>query len=429
MIDIARNTALNVLIEYDKSGVFPNLSLKKHLREIKSTTDKNFISALVYGVIEKRLLLDYYISKVSSVKMKKINVVVLNVLRLGLYQVMFMSTPSSAACNTSVELAKKNGQYKSSAFVNAILRKLAQTYADIKLPSDNSVKYSIKKDVFDKISNSIGVEQTKELLQYQYDTRTMYIAVNSVKISDDELILRLTQKNINVEKTEYKGLIKVFSSFDIEKSDEYKSGFFHVISLPSFITAKLISPLPNDKIIDMCSAPGGKLFAMSYMCNDNAHFTAFDTHTHKIEGLIHSCNRLSLKNIVPIKKDCSEFDPKYIQSADKILCDVPCSGLGMIFKKPDIKYNDVDFEYLIDTQYKILTNASKYLKKGGKLIYSTCTVNIDENDNLVNRFLLENPDFSIDNDIEIYNNNYGKYTFLPHIDNTDGFFISVLKKQ
>ncbi len=429
MIDIARNIALNVLIEYDKSGTFPNLSLKKHLREIKSSKDKNFTCALVYGVIEKRFLLDYYISKVSSVKIKKINIVVLNILRLGVYQLMFMSTPSSAACNTSVELAKKNGQYKSSGFVNAILRKLSQSYESIEAPDDNSIKYSINKEIYDKLSYSIGIEQANKLLQYEYDTKSIYIAVNLIKISQDELISRFLQKNIDVQITEYAGLLKILSAFDIEKSNEYKEGLFHVISLPSFIAANILCPSENENIIDMCSAPGGKLFAMSYMCNDKAHFTAFDTHAHKIEGLRQNCQRLSLKNIVALKKDCSVFDSEFIESADKILCDVPCSGLGMIFKKPDIKYNDIDYDYLTDIQYKILSNASKYLKKGGKLVYSTCTVNIDENENLITKFLNNNPDFSLDDDIRIYNMNYGKYTFLPHIDNTDGFFISVLKKQ
>jgi len=429
MIDIARNTALNILIEYDKSGVFPNLSLKKHLREIKSSRDKNFISALVYGVIEKRLLLDYYISKVSSVKIKKINVIVLNILRIGLYQLVFMSTPSSAACNTSVELAKKNGQYKSGPFVNAILRKLSQTYYDITPPKDYGTLYSIDNEIFNKLTYSLGIQQTKQLLQYQYDSKAMFVAVNLTKVTDEQLLSVFLSKGIDAVKTEYEGLVKINSSFDIEKSEEYKNGLFHVISLPSFIAARLVSPIASECIIDMCSAPGGKLFTMSYMCKDKAFFKAFDMHEHKIKNLKESCKRLSLGNITPLQKDCAEYDDSLFESADKILCDVPCSGLGMIFKKPDIKYNTVDFEFLTDIQYKILTNASKYLKKGGRLIYSTCTINTDENEKIIEKFLNENSDFSIDNSIEIYNGKSGSYTFLPHIDNTDGFFISVLKKQ
>lgn len=429
MIDIARNTALNVLIEYDKLGVFPNLSLKKHLREIKSTKDKNFICALVYGVIEKRFLLDYYISKFSSVKIKKINVVVINILRLGLYQIMFLSTPSSAACNTSVELAKKNGQYKSSGFVNAVLRKLSQNYLDIEAPKDLSIKYSIEKNIVDNLIYSLGIDGAEAFLQHTYDNKSMYISVNSLKISDEELIELFSKKDISCEKTGYKGLIKITSSFDIENSYEYKNGLFHVISLPSFVAAKVINPSKDEKILDMCSAPGGKLFTMAYMCNDSAFIKAFDMHEHKISNLIDSCKRLSIKNVQPNLKNCCEYDESLFEFADKILCDVPCSGLGMIFKKPDIKYNAIDFNDLEHIQYKILANASRYLIKGGRLVYSTCTVNADENEKLINEFLKENPSFSIDESVEIYNGKYGQYTFLPHIDGTDGFFITVLKRQ
>ncbi len=429
MIDIARNTALNVLIEYDKLGVFPNLSLKKHLRDIKSIKDKNFICALVYGVIEKRFLLDYYISKFSSVKIKKINVVVINILRLGLYQIIFLSTPSSAACNTSVELAKKNGQYKSSGFVNAILRKLSQNHLNIAEPTDLSVKYSVNRSIFDTLINSLGKDDTEKFLQHAYDNKSMYLSVNTIKISDEELIKLFSQKNICAEKTEFDGLLKISSSIDIEHCEEYKKGFFHVISLPSFVAAKLIKPSKNDKILDMCSAPGGKLFTMAYMCKDSAYIKAFDMHEHKISNLIDSCKRLSIINVHPSLKNCCEYDESLYEFADKILCDVPCSGLGMIFKKPDIKYNTIDFEDLIQTQYKILLNSSKYLKRGGRLIYSTCTVNADENIRVVEKFLKENPSFSFDEEVEIYNDNYGQYTFLPHVDDTDGFYIAVLKRQ
>lgn len=429
MIDVARNTALNVLIEYEKQGVFPNLALKKHLRDIKSHKDKNFICALVYGVIEKRILLDYYISKISSVKIKKINVVVINILRLGLYQIMFLSTPSSAACNTSVELAKKNGQYKSSGFVNAILRKLSQNYKSIEIPNDFSVKYSVDRSIVDILIASLGDKGTEDLLSYVYDNKSMYVSVNTLKITVDEFIELLTDKSISCEKTDFNGLVKITSSFDVESSEEYKKGYFHAISLPSFVAAKILEPAKDETILDMCSAPGGKLFTMSYMSRDLAKIKAFDMHEHKISNLANGCKRLSIKNAVPMLKNCCEYDDNLFESADKILCDVPCSGLGMIFKKPDIKYNSVDFEDLMRTQYEILGNSSKYLKRGGRLVYSTCTININENEKIIEKFLKDNPDYSIDYNVEIYNGNFGQYTFLPHIDNTDGFFITVLKRQ
>jgi 16S rRNA (cytosine967-C5)-methyltransferase len=179
----------------------------------------------------------------------------------------------------------------------------------------------------------------------------------------------------------------------------------------------------------MCAAPGGKTFTLSYLSDDSAHINAFDLHEHKVKNLMEDCKRLGIKSIRCSTKDSSVFDPSLISSADKILCDVPCSGLGMIFSKPDIKYNTVDFESLTGVQYKILSNAAQYLKKGGTLVYSTCTINSSENEDVVKRLISDNQEIYLSENTYIYNTIGGEYTFLPHVDNTDGFYIAVLKKR
>ncbi len=429
-MDVSRTTALNILIEFDKSGTFPNLSLKKHLRDIGSKRDAAFITALVYGVIEKKITLDYYISKVSSVKLKKINVCVINILRLGLYQIMFMSTPHSAACNTSVELAKKNGQYKSASFVNAILRKLSQCYNNIELPTDRldylSVKYSVGMPVLNKLYQVLN-DDVEAYLSFDHK-KDLHIAVNTTKVTTKQLVNLLKLENIDAYQTDFDGLLKIKDGFDVENSSAFKNGLFHVIGLASYIVSKTTVFNNCQSLIDMCSAPGGKTFSICYSYNDNIEITAFDLHQHKINNLQQSCKRLGLNNVFPFLNDGTVLNAKYIGTADCVLCDVPCSGLGVINNKPDIKYNDIDFDSLIEIQYKILGCASSYLKSGGRLVYSTCTINPDENQNQIKRFLNEHTDFEIEDNSNVFNLK-NEYTFLPHKDKTDGFYYCVLKKK
>ena len=224
-------------------------------------------------------------------------------------------------------------------------------------------------------------------------------------------------------------MLKASSASFIENSSAFKAGLYHVIGLPSFICAKTLSPSAGENVIDMCAAPGGKTFTLSYLSDDAADIRAFDLHEHKIKNLKDDCKRLGIKSVKCDVNDSSVFNPALVDFADKILCDVPCSGLGMIFNKPDIKYNSVDFESLTELQYKILSNAARYLKKGGTLIYSTCTINSSENEGVVSRLISENKEIYFSENTYIYNEKCGEYTFLPYVDNTDGFYIAVLKKN
>ncbi len=433
-MDTNRKAALDILIAYERDGAYPNLELKKRLRNIESDRDRRFISALIYGVIEKKLTLDYYIDKVSSVKLRKINTVVLNVLRMGLYQIIFLSTPESAACNSSVELTKTNGQMKSAGFVNAVLRKLSQLYHDIPLPENKteylSVKYSVSPSVLKILVDSLGEQNTKRYLEYKADeSKTIYIAANTVKLCDDKLTEILCKEGITALKTDLNGLFQIQSGFDIENTDAYRRGLFHVIGKTSYLAAKAVGAKCNDIFYDMCAAPGGKTFAVSYMSNGQADITAFDLHKHKIDNIEKNIKRLGLSNIKTIAFDSTKTDEKMISTADCALCDVPCSGLGILHKKPDIKYKEIHEASLINVQKRILENAALYLKPGGRLVYSTCTVNKNENIKVICEFLQNNTQFEIDKTVNLYNNEYGQKLFLPYEDNTDGFYIAVLKKK
>ncbi|MBP3481425.1 MAG: 16S rRNA (cytosine(967)-C(5))-methyltransferase RsmB [Clostridia bacterium] len=433
-MDTNRKTALDVLTAYERDGAYPNLELKKRLRGIESDRDRRFISALVYGVIEKKLTLDYYIGKVSSVKLRKINAVVLTVLRMGLYQIMFLSTPESAACSSSVELAKTNGQIKSAGFVNAVLRKLSKSYNDIPLPENRteylSVRYSVSPSVLSLLVNSLGEQNAKRYLEYDAaEEKAIYIAANPVKLHNDKLPAILQEEGITALKTDFEGLYRVQSGFDIEGTDAYRRGFFHVIGKASYIAAKAVGAKGSDIVYDMCAAPGGKTFAVSYMSNGQAEITAFDLHKHKTDIIKKDIGRLGLSNIKAVTFDSTKINEKMISTADCVLCDVPCSGLGILHNKPDIKYKNTDELSLINVQKQILKNGALYLKPGGRLVYSTCTVNNNENSEVVYEFLANNPQFEIDKTVDLYNNEYGQKLFLPYTDGTDGFYIAVMKKK
>lgn len=431
----SRKVALDILIEYEKSGTYTNLALKKHLRDISNERDRKFITALVYGVIEKKLLLDYYISKVSSVKLRKINNVVINILRLGLYQIVFLSTPSNAACNTSVDLSKSNGQYKSAGFVNAILRKLSVSYKQIPLPDNDtyeylSTVYSVSPENLKIFLNSFGKCGFVEYMQKGAAAKDkIYAAVNLRKTTADALTAMLSELGVQAQKTQFDSLISISSTVNIEKCPPFSQGLCHAIGLPSYLAALAVSPQNSSIVFDMCAAPGGKTLAMSYIASDNTEIYAFDVHSHKIDIIKESCRRCNVTNVNASVLDGTVLCDKYIGMADSVLCDVPCSGLGMIFKKPDIKYKKIDFDSLTDTQFKILSNASEYLKPGGRLVYSTCTVNPDENRGMIDRFLSTHSDFYIDTLYDIYDGRSGDATFMPCEDYSDGFYIAVLRKN
>lgn len=428
-----RKIALDALIEYERYGTYTNLALKKVLRNIESERDKRFISALIYGVIEKKLLLDFYISKVSSVKLKKINIVVLNILRLGLYQIIFMSTPESAACNTSVDLAKTNGQYKSAGFVNAILRKLSRTHKTIKLP-DNKIErysliYSVSEDILKILVDTLGIDGVADFFENNSGSNDIYAAVNIKKCSSDELINKLKTESIYADTTDFNGLIRLSGAVDFEKSSSFKEGLFHIVGLPSYITALTASSFNAKTVIDMCAAPGGKTFVISYNHNDNDKIYAFDYHKHKVDNLLENCKRLGTRNVYPEVSDSTIYNQQLSATADVVLCDVPCSGLGVILKKPDIKYKKIDFDSIINTQLKILENAAEYVKKGGKLVYSTCTVNYGENHGVIESFLKKHSDFSFDEKKMIFDDIYSEYQFLPSEHLSEGFYVAVLTKN
>lgn len=418
-----RVIAYNLIRDWDERAEYPNLALKNALRAVDDERDKRFISAVVYGVVERKITLDHFIRRCSARPIEKISAPILNALRMGVYQMFYLNIPESAACNTMVEIVKASGFSHSAGFVNAVLRRCAREKEDLLLlkKTDYSVRFSIAPQIVDLLLEQYGKETFLKIVDgINAQDHSMYLFHNHRICSGNEFVSIMRDEGIEVETSEIPHLYKVNKGFAVETSPAYNSGLYHVIGLNSARAAALAPP-DAKSILDLCAAPGGKTFVMA--ANTDAKMISFDIHAHKVELMKKSAKRLGYDQISFLMSDSSEINSDLINTADFILCDVPCSGLGIMGKKPDIKYKDYDSVSLRKTQYKILENGSVYLKKGGLLVYSTCTLDRRENEDQVHRFLEAHSDFNLDK--AVLKN--GMETYLPD-GSEDGFFIAALRK-
>lgn len=419
-----RVIAYNLIRNWDESGEYPNLALKNALRLVENERDRRFISAIVYGVVEKKITLDHFIRQCSARPIDKISSAILNALRMGVYQMFYLNVPESAACNTMVEIVKMSGFSHSCGFVNAVLRRCAREKEELLLlkKADYSVRFSITPQIVDLLLEQYGKETFLKIIDgIESRDHSMYLFHNHCKGTEAEFVAIMQGEGVELKASEIPHLFKANKGFSVEASAAYKDGWFHVIGLNSARAAALI-PCDAKNILDLCAAPGGKTFVMA--ANTKAEIIAFDIHAHKVDLMNKSAKRLGHDQISFLNGDSSVLNPQFIETADAVLCDVPCSGLGIMGKKPDIKYKDYDSISLRDTQYKILENGSRYLKKGGLLVYSTCTLDRRENEDQIDRFMKEHLDFNLDQTIF----KKGMETYLPD-GAEDGFFIAVLRKD
>ena len=428
-----RRVAFDILLKIEKDNAYSNLTLDGILSSSGlDTRDKAFVSALVYGVTERKLTLDYQLSSCLNKPLKKLKPQVLVILRLGVYQLLFMDrVPDSAGVNESVKLTKETGCSFASSLVNAVLRKCAKN--GLILPPEDSpdyisVKYSCPKPLCDKWIREYGLEDTVSLLSSAVGANDTVIRVNTVKIAVTELKSLLEKEGVSVLDGYLENSLILKDFGDIEKLEAYQNGLFHVQDTASQLCVKALSPLPGQTVYDVCCAPGGKAFTAAEMMKNEGKVLAFDLYEHRVKLISDGAKRLGLDIIESSVSDAAVLNPS-LQKADRVLCDVPCSGLGIIRRKPEIKYKSLEsLEGLPDIQLKILKTACEYLKVGGRLVYSTCTLNKKENEDVVSRFLNENQSFALSCDCE---DNGGKAmrTLMPHKNNSDGFFIAVLERK
>lgn len=406
----SRLVAFEVLHKIFSDNAYSNLALDNALKNVKS--DKAFISALVYGVVERKITLDYFIFKYLKTKPKP---KILTILRLGAYQILFMEkVPNSAAVDESVKLTKEINQSFYSSLVNAVLHKIENDDESI---SELSIKYSVPKNLLNMWLKQYGKDVVDSFLPY-VNGRPPVFAVPNINIVDaDELQYELMSDGVDCEVCGE--VVRINSSFDLNKIKSFKNGLFHIQDLSSYECAKALGAEEGDTVLDICSAPGGKTFTIAEMMKQTGTVYAFDLYEHRLNQVVKGADRLCLSNIKCMTNDATVYNEN-IPMADKILCDVVCSGFGIIRRKPEIKYKELDsVKDLPDIQLKILEISSKYLKIGGKIVYSTCTLNKKENEKVVQAFLKNNKGYTLLNQKTTFPTEYGG----------DGFYRAVILKN
>lgn len=410
-----RETALNILYETEYNGAYSNIALKNGLNSHMTAQDRAFVTNIVYGVLQKQITIDYIIGRYSKIKLKKISKYIMLILRMGIYQIKFMDrVPDTAAVNESVKLAKRYGHKASAGFVNGILRSVIRGGEEY--PKDIneylSVKYSYPLWTVKKWVDEFGYEFTEKMLSGFDTVPKLTVRPNTLKITAEELAKKM--KNASVED----GLIQT-GGYSVGDDKLYSDGFYTVQDKAAATAVRILEPKEGDTVIDMCAAPGGKTTYMAEMMKNKGVIYAFDIYEHKIKLIEENAKRLGINIIKASVRDACVYYPELKKTADKVLADVPCSGWGIVRRKPDIKLREIKSESLIPIQQKILKNAAEYVKCGGELLYSTCTIMREENQDRTEEFLRTHTDFE-----RVY-----EKTFYPHIDGTDGFYICKMRRM
>ena len=428
-MDNPRQLALKSLVKTDTESVFSNLEINTTLERAKlSQIDRGLYTALYLGVLEKKITLDYIISKYSKTRINDIDVETLNVLRLGIYQLYFLDKiPDYSATDESVNLAPK----KSKGFVNAILRSFLRDGKKVEFPKEKlqrlSIEYSYPMEIINLFIDSYGEDVTYDLITKSQNQKTISLRVNSLKTTSQTILETL----IDRDDTPLSNEDIISTNLPInEIKDLIDNGFVFVQDEASYICSKITDAKPNNAVLDACACPGGKTFSMSISMENRGEVISCDLHANKLSLIEKGAKKLGIDIITVKEQNGKTYNENFKEKFDIVLCDVPCSGLGIIFKKPDIKYKQIEnIINLPKVQYEILSNCSQYVKLGGTLVYSTCTLNKNENQENVQKFLEENKNFApIDFEVKNIKSQNGMYTFMPHINETDGFFVAKMKR-
>lgn len=428
----ARSTALKVLGKVERDGAYSNIELSSALLQSGlDGRDSAFCSALVRGVLERRVTLDYIISRHSSVKLKKIAPVVLDILRMGVYQLFFMDkVPENAAVFESVELAKKYAK-RSSGFINGVLRGIIRDESAFVLPDGDGieplcVRYSVSPSLARLLSLAYG-DDAEKFLEASFGKPPLDIRVNTLKTSADELVASFTDSGIKaIRSDDLRDMLILETTGAPDALPGFAEGLFHVQDKASQLCCLALSPEPGERVLDICAAPGGKSFTLAEMMHGEGNVVSCDIHSHRTALIRSGAKRLEINCIQTIVNDATVGNPQ-LGEFDKVLCDVPCSGFGVIRRKPEIRYKNADeLSDLYSLQRTILKKTSEHVKKGGILVYSTCTLNPAENQDAVNEFLSENLNFEL---VPLFGKGECMKTFFTHIDGTDGFFAAKLMRK
>ena len=436
----ARETALNALIACRKNGAWSNGVLKEYIgRDRLDARDGALATRLCYGVLQNRGKLDFYLQQLLTGKRSKLHPVLRDILHLGIYQLYEMDKiPESAAVNESVALVKKYcpGQPAAKGLVNGVLRNAARRRGMLQEPTSYADKYSHPDKLISLLKQSLPKGTLEPMLIADNQAPDTTVQVNTLKITKEALVKRLEEEHVSVSCHGWMPDCLVLSGTgSIDHLKSFQEGLYYVQD-PAAKLSVLCAELPEDgkiRLLDCCSAPGGKSFAAAVRMTDRGEIFSCDIHPHKLELIRKGAQRLGIQNQKVLLQSAAEFKDSWQESMDVVLADVPCSGYGIIRKKPDIRYKDPDsMKDLPELQLSILKNQANYVKPGGMLLYSTCTVLKRENEEVVQAFLEERKDFYLEKlplPHVFPENTSGMLTLIPGQYDTDGFFISRLRRN
>ena len=435
----ARETALNALIACRKEGAWSNGVLKEYIRRDRlDNRDAALASRLCYGVLQNRQKLDFYLKQLLTGKQNRLHPVVRDILHLGLYQMLEMTKiPVSAAVNESVELTKKYCPNPVAAkLVNGVLRNADRRKGTLEEPVKLSDRYSHPESLIQLLRSYVGEELLEPMLRANNEAPDITIQVNTLKTDAETLTRALETQGVIVQPHSWmENCLVLRSTGALENLEVFRQGHFYVQD-PAAKLSVLCAQLPRQEdfyLLDCCAAPGGKSFAAAMAMGGKGHITSCDIHAHKTELIAKGASRLGLTNMTVCQQDASQPVSEWVGQMDAVIADVPCSGYGIIRKKPDIREKDPDTMVSLPAlQLAILNNQAKYVKKGGLLLYSTCTLVRRENEGVVEKFLKANPEFCTEKlplPANFPTNESGMLKLVPGQYDTDGFFICRLRRK
>ncbi len=434
----ARETALNALISCRKEGAWSNGVLKEYItRDRLDSRDAALASRLAYGVLQNRLKLDFYLQQLLTGKVKDLHPVVRDILHLGLYQLYEMDKiPESAAVNESVSLAKKycKKQRNASGLVNAVLRNAVRSRDSLKQPTGWQEKYSHPQALIDLLKPYVGKERIEPMMIANNEAPNTVAQVNTLKTTMAELQAKLEAEHVTAQPHGWMPDCLVLSNTGaLEQLTSFKEGLFYVQD-PAAKLSVLCAEIPeNSRVLDCCAAPGGKSFAAAIAMKGTGTIISCDVHAHKAGLIANGAQRLGIPDLTARQFDATVRNPDWVSGMDVVICDVPCSGYGIIRKKPDIRYKNLaEMAKLPELQMRILGNVADYVRPGGVLLYSTCTLTYGENEGVVEAFLKDRTDFALEPLALPGNfpkNDSGMLALVPGEFDTDGFFIARLRRN
>lgn len=444
---MTRELVLGILLEVTKNGEYSHIALRNVLNKYQylDKKDRAFITRVTEGTLERMIEIDYIINQFSKIKVSKMKPIIRNILRSAVYQLKYMdSVPNSAACNEAVKLATKKGFSNLKGFVNGVLRNIERNLEHIEYPDAENIteylhiKYSMPEWILEQWLARYDRGIVENMLQDFQKEKPTTIRCNHNRVSKEQLIASLEGEGICIKQHPYLDYALQISSYDhLGELESFQQGAFYVQDISSMLVAHIASVKAGDAVIDVCAAPGGKALHVAELLNGTGHVQARDLTDYKVNLILDNIERSGMNNIEAIRWDATMLDKQSVEKADIVIADLPCSGLGVLGKKTDLKYKMTEETQsdLVQLQRDILSTVKEYVKPGGALVYSTCTIHEEENMGNVHWFLQENSDFELASieenlceELKTSVKEKGCLQLLPGLHQSDGFFIAKFKK-